>query len=123
MSRTYAAEIDDEHCGIHFEHELLTALRGRNLAPEIEALWSVGTLNPGEANSSYVAAVVSHHTAPLDEIDVATAERTETVICGCDGYYYHCYDQQIGAPIDECKHCERINKQRRTDLPENQTTL
>jgi len=123
MSQTYAAQMDVEHCGLHFEHELLTALRGRELAPEIEELWSVGTIYNGEDNTSYPLAIVSHHTAPLDEIDVATAERTETAICSCPQYFFECFDRQVGAPIDECKHVERVNQRRRTDTPDEQQTL
>lgn len=123
MSRTYAAPLDPEHYGLTFEHPFLTALRGRELHPEIEELWSVGTIYPGEDNSGYLLAVVSHLTAPLDEVDVANADRRETLICGCKGYYMDCYDNQVGAKIDDCKHCQRIKQKRRTDIPEEQATL
>lgn len=123
MSRTYAAQLDPEHYGLIFEHPFLTALRARELHPEIEELWSVGSINPGDEDSGYILAVVSHLTAPLDEVDLADTERKETCICGCPGFYFHSYDEQVGAKIDDCSHCERVKQKRRTEIPEEQTTL
>lgn len=123
MSRTYAVELDREHYSTTFQHEFLTALRSRVLSPEIEELWSVGTINHGEDNTGYLLAVVSHHKGSLDELDVVEAERTETLICGCPGWFFQCYDEQVGAKIDDCKHCEEVKRQRRTEIEENQETL
>jgi len=124
MTQTYAVPIDREWSTVTFNHEFLAALRGRNLEPEVEQLYSVGTIRYGSEDSSgYVLAKVSHLTAPLDTVDVVDAEREETYICGCPGFHNHCYDEQIGAKIDDCKHCEEIKEQEREELPENQSTL
>lgn len=116
MSRTYATQLDREHYSATFQHELIAALRGRGLQPQIEEVWSVGTIKPGSENSGYLLAVVSHLTAPIEEVDLTNAERKETVVCGCAQYYFDCFDRQVGAPIDECKHCERVQKQRRQEI-------
>jgi len=124
MSQSYASALDTEWSTVSFNHEFLAALRGRNLEPEIEELYSVGTIRFGsEESSSYLLARVSHLTAPLDTVDVVDAQREETYICGCPGYYNHCYDQQIGAKIDDCKHCEKLKKQRKEQIDDEQSTL
>lgn len=123
MTRTYATQLDQEHYTATFDHEFLGALRGRQLKPEITGLWSVGTIKPGEDNSGYLLAVVSHYKAPFDVIDVADAERKETLICGCPGFKFHCYDQEIGGKIDDCRHCEQVKKQKRTEVSDQQETL
>jgi len=124
MSQVYSVPINQEHSVVSFDHEFLNVLRGRNLSLDIEQLYNVGTLRFGsEESSGYIAAVVSHLTAPLDEVDLADADRVETIVCGCDGWYHHAYDQQVGAVIDDCRHTEQIRRQRRTDVDDQQQTL
>jgi len=111
----YAVPIDREYYSLTFDHELLTTLRARSLSPQVIDLYNVGTIRPDHHNkdtSGYVLAVVSHLKAPLDELDVAATERTESLICGCPGWHFHSYDEQIGAKIDDCKHCEDVKAQR-----------
>ena len=124
MSQTYAVPIDREWSTVTFDHEFLSALRGRQLEPAVEELYSVGTIRYGSDESSgYLLARVSHLNAPLDTVDVVDAERDTTYICGCPGFKNHCYDEQVGAKIDDCKHCEKIKEQRKEDLPDEQSTL
>jgi len=54
---------------------------------------------------------------------VAEVDRKTTYICGCPGYFHHAYDSQIGAKIDDCKHCERLKQQSKQTTDENQATL
>jgi len=123
MSRVFASELDTEYSSVSYDHELLNVLRGRNLKLEIETLYTVGTINHGTDDSSYLLAVVSHLQAPFDEVDVVNADRKETLVCGCPGFFHHCYDGEVGAKIDDCKHTERVKQLRRTELAENQATL
>jgi len=124
MSQTYIAELDREWSQVTFDHEFLSALRGRNLEPQIEELYSAGTIRYGsDESSSYLLARVSHLTAPLDEVDVVDAERSESYVCGCPGFYNHCYDNQVGAKIDDCRHTEKAKEENREELPEDQSTL
>lgn len=124
MSQTYAVPLNREHYSVTFDHEFLSVLRARELEPQIDELYSVGTIRHGSDESSgYLLAVISHLNAPLDTVDVVDAERTETLICGCAGYYFNSYDEQVGAKIDDCKHCSRIKEKRRTELPDDQSTL
>jgi len=123
MSSVYAAKINREHSSVSFQHELITALKGRNLSVDVEELWNVGTINHGEDNSGYVLAVISHLTAPQDTVDVANAERKETLVCGCTGFYFDCFDDQIGAKIDDCKHTKKVKKARKMAVDDNQETL
>ena len=44
MGRKYATELSPEHYTLDFDHEFLFAMRGMQLSPEIEELWSVGTI-------------------------------------------------------------------------------
>jgi len=123
MSQTYATKLNREHSTVTFDHEFIGALRGRNTAVEIEELWSVGSIKHGEEDSGYLLAVVSHLPAPIDTLDVADTERVETLVCGCPGFYFHAYDEQVGAKIDDCSHCERVKEKRRTELPDSQSQL
>jgi len=124
MSQAYCVPIETEHSTIGFDHELLAALRGRQLEVEVEQVYNVGTIRYGsEESSGYLMAKVSHLTAPLDAVDVVNAERTETWVCGCKGFHFNCYDEQIGAKIDDCKHTQKAKEQEREDLPDNQSTL
>jgi len=56
-------------------------------------------------------------------VDVVDETRETTYVCGCPGFANHCYDEQVGAKIDDCKHVERIKEQRKEDLPDEQSTL
>jgi hypothetical protein len=123
MSRTYATQLDQEHATVGFDHEFLSILRSRNLKIQIEELWQVGTIKPGEENSGYILAVVSHLTAPIEEVDLADTERKETLVCGCKGFYFNSYDREIGAKVEDCKHCSKVKQKRRTDAPDEQETL
>lgn len=124
MSEIYALSIDQEWSQVSFDHEFLNVLRARNLNPEIEELYTVGTLRHGsEESSSYLLARVSHLEAPQEELDLVDTERKETYICGCAGWMNHCYDHQVGAKIDDCRHCERLKKRRGEIQDENQATL
>ena len=124
MSQPYAVPLNTEWSQVSFDHEFLTVLRARDMEPQIEELYSVGTIRHGSDDSSgYVLAVVSHLPAPLDTVDVADTERLETVICGCPGWFNHCYDEEVGAKIDDCKHCKQVSKQRRTEIADNQEQL
>lgn len=123
MSHTYAAALDDDHARITFDHELLGALRSRNLEPEITETWISGTIKPGDDDSAHVVAVVQHLTAPIDEVDLVDAERRETHICSCPGFYYHKYDEDVGAKVGDCRHVERVKQERRVNLPDEQATL
>lgn len=123
MSEVYAVPINREWSAVSFDHEFLNVLRARNMEVEIEELYTVGTLRHGsEDSTSYVMAEVSHLKAPLDTVDVVEADRTTSFCCGCPGWSNHCYDEQIGAPVDECKHIERL-KQKQGHADENQATL
>jgi len=124
MSEVYAVPIDDEWSSVSFDHEFLNVLRSRDMEVEIEHLYTVGTLRHGsDESSSYVMAKISHLQAPLDTVDVVDAERTETYVCGCANYYFDCYDDQVGAKIDDCKHCKKAKKQSGEIQAENQATL
>jgi len=124
MSQAYCVPIETEHSSVSFDHELIAALRGKQLEVEIEQLYNVGTIRYGSEDSSgYVMAKISHLTAPLDVVDVVDAERVESYVCGCKGFYFDCYDEQIGAKIDDCKHTKTARKQERDELPEEQSTL
>jgi hypothetical protein len=123
MTRTHATRLNQEHATVGFDHEFLSILRSRNLKIQIEELWQVGTIKPGSENSGYLLAVVSHLTAPLDEVDLADTERKETLVCGCKGFYFNSYDREIGAKVEDCKHCERVKQKRRTEVSEDQETL
>ena len=123
MSQTYATKLNREHCTVTFDHQLLGALRGRNLSPSIEELWSVGSINHGEDDSGYLLAVVEHLQAQQDEVDLVAAETRETHICGCTGFFHHAFDQQVGDKIDDCKHVERVKEKRRVDIDDQQKTL
>jgi flavorubredoxin len=124
MSQTYAVPVDREHTTVSFDHEFLNVLRSRNLKLDVEELYSVGTIRHGSDESSgYLLAVVSHLTAPLDEVDVVNQERKETAVCGCSGWYHHAYDQEIGAKVGDCKHTERVKELRGTEMPDDQATL
>jgi len=91
---------------------------------DVEELYSVGTIRHGSDESSgYLLAVVSHLTAPLDEVDVVNQERKETAVCDCSGWYHHAHDQEIGAKIGDCKHTERVKELRGTEMPDDQATL
>lgn len=123
MSEVYAVPLDTEWSSVMFEHEFLNILRARDLEPKREQLYTVGTLRHGsDDNSSYLMAKVSHLKAPLDTVDIVQADRKETFICGCADWYYDCYDEQVGAKIDDCKHCER-HKQKEGIADDNQATL
>jgi hypothetical protein len=124
MSQTYAVPLNTEWSTVTFDHEFLTVLKSRGLEPQIEERWSVGTIRHGsEESSGYLCVVLSHLEAPLDEIDVVAAERKEAFCCGCPGWRHHAYDDQIGAPIDECRHVEAVKKERRTEVDDSQATL
>jgi len=123
MSNTYATKLNREYSQVTFDHELLAALRGRDLSPTIEELWYVGSINHGGNDSGYLLAVVEHLTAPQDTVDLVEAEKHESHICGCTGFYHHAYDQQIGAKIDDCKHVERVKEKRRVSFDDKQETL
>jgi len=123
MSQTYATQLDQEHATIAFDHEFLSILRSRNLKIQIEELWSVGTITHGEENSGYLLAVVSHLPGPIEEIDLADTERKETLVCGCKGFYFNSYDREIGAKVEDCKHCNRVKQKRRTEVSDQQETL
>jgi len=124
MSQIYAIPLNDEHSTVTFNHEFLSALKARELEPQIEALHSVGTARYGsEDSSAYLLARVSLLPAPLDTVDLVNATREETYICGCPDFYFDCYDEQVGAKIDDCKHCKKIKEQRKEDLPDEQSTL
>jgi len=124
MDKVYVIEMDTEWCDVTFSHEFLSALRARNLAVEVEELYSTGTLRAGsEDNSSYLLAEITHLKAPMDEVDVVDAERKTTYICGCPGFFNHAYDNQIGVKVDDCKHTKRAKEKERTEMPDEQTTL
>jgi len=124
MDNVYAIEMETEWCGVSFRHEFLSALRARNLAVEVEQLYTVGTIRHGsDENSTYVMAEVTHLKAPMNEVDVVNAERKTTYICGCPGFYNHAYDNQIGVKVDDCKHTSRAKQKARTEMPDEQTTL
>lgn len=124
MSEVYAVPLNQDHSQVSFNHEFLSALRGRKLQPETKKLYTVGTIRHGsEENTSYLMAKVEHLKAPLDEVDVVEAEKRDTFICGCPGFLFQCYDQQIGAKIDDCKHIERQKKQSKQTADQNQETL
>jgi len=124
MSNTYAVPLDREYSSVSFDHEFLNVLRSRNLKLDVEEMWSVGTIRHGsEESSGYLLAVVSHLTAPLDEVDIVNQERKETLVCGCTGFFHHCYDSGVGAKIGDCKHTERVKELRGTEMPDNQATL
>jgi hypothetical protein len=124
MNKPYATTLNTEWSSVEFSHEFLTVLESRDLQVKVEQLYSVGTIRHGSTeSSSYLMAVVSHLPDSLDNVDVVDTERVETLICGCPGFYNHCYDNDVGAKIDDCKHTERVKELRRTELPENQETL
>jgi len=123
MSQPYAVEIDTAHTDIEFDHEMIGILRGKELRPQIEALWSVGTEKHGTDDSAYILAVVSHWEDAFRYIDVQEDERTETLVCGCPGYNFHCINRDLGAKVDDCKHCDAVKREKRTELPDQQATL
>jgi len=124
MSQVYTVPLDTEWSSVTFDHEFLSVLRARNLEIEIEQLYTVGTLRHGsDDNSSYLLAKVSHLTDPLDEVDVVDAERDESLVCGCPGWFNHCYDNQVGAKIDDCKHTKRLKQKEGRDVDQDQATL
>lgn len=124
MSETYVLSIDQEWSQVSFDHELLSILRSRNLAIDIEETYSVGTIRHGsDESSSYLMAKVSHLTAPLDTVDVVDAERTTSYVCGCPDFWFDCYDSEIGAKIEDCKHTTKAKKQNGELTAEDQETL
>lgn len=123
MSHTYAAKLDDEHARFDLEHELLSVLKSRDLEPEITEKWISGTIKPGDDDSAHVVVVVEHLTDPLEDVDVVEAERNETHICSCKGFYHHYYDQDVGAKVGDCRHVERVKQERRLNIPPEQQTL
>jgi len=124
MSEIYVVPLNQEWCSVSFNHEFINAIRGRGLKPEIEQLYTVGTIRHGsEESSSYLMAEISHLEAPLDEVDIVNVERKTSFCCGCAGWKNHCYDEQIGAPIDDCKHVERAQQKLKTTVDDNQETL
>jgi len=123
MSTTYAVRIDTEHTTIDFDHEMCGILRGKDMKPEVEELYSVGTEKHGEDDSGYLLAVVSHWTEAFRFVDGDTDKRLETLVCGCPGYNFHCMDRELGAKVDDCKHCKRVKRKRRTELDDQQVRL
>jgi hypothetical protein len=124
MSETYAVPIDDDWSSVSFDHEFINVLRSRNMEVEFEELFTVGTLRHGsDESSSYIMAKISHLQAPLDTVDVVDAERKTTYVCGCPGFFNHCYDADVGAKVDDCRHCERAKEQSGEIQAENQATL
>jgi len=123
MSHPYAIQIDTEHVDVAFAHEMIGILRGKDLKPEIEELWSVGSEKHGQDDSGYLLAVVSHWTEAFRYVDVESDEKTETLVCGCTGYNFHCIDRDLGAKVDDCKHCKQVKKARRTEVDDSQATL
>jgi len=124
MSQTYAVPVDRQHSTVSFDHEFLNVLRSRNLKLDVEALYSVGTIRHGsEESSGYLLAVVSHLTAPLDEVDVVNQDRKESLICGCPDFYHRAYEKDVGAIVDDCKHTRKLKKKRGQETAEDQTTL
>jgi hypothetical protein len=121
--RVYANPINTEHVKFSFSTEFEGILRGKNLRPEVEELYSVGTERPGDDDSSYLLAVVSHWTEPFEYVDAAEDRQTETLVCSCPGFHYQCVDRDVGAKTDDCKHCERVKELHRTEMPDEQTTL
>jgi hypothetical protein len=121
--RVYANPVDTEHCIVSFSTELAGILQGKNLQPEVSKLYSVGTERPGDDDSSYLLAVISHWDVPFEHIDAAGDSRVETLICSCPGYHYQCVDRDVGVKVDDCKHCERVKELRRTEMPDEQSTL
>lgn len=122
--QVYAVQLSEPHGQIAFEHPFRTILESRDLAVEIEEKWSVGTLRHGsDDDSSYVLAVVSHLTESQDKVDLVDADRVETLICPCHGYWHHNYDHDLGAKTGDCRHCKEVKRKRRTELPDQQQTL
>lgn len=123
MSTVYAVQIDTEHTDIEFDHEMCGILRGKNLKPTVEELWSVGSEKHGGDDSGYILGVVSHWKDDFRYVDAQEDSPAETLVCGCTDYYFRCLDRDLGAKVDDCKHCQRVKKQRRTELSEQQATL
>jgi hypothetical protein len=124
MSTTYAVPLDREYSSVSFDHEFLNVLRSRNLKLDVEALYSVGTIRHGsEESSGYLLAVVSHLTAPLDEVDIVDSERKESYVCGCADFYHRGYDSEVGAIVDDCKHIRKLKKKRGQQTADDQATL
>lgn len=118
----HVAHLDREHINIAFGHELLTTLKSKGLSPTVERYFSVVNQKHGEDNSGYIVAEVTHLTKPKAKADIV-ADSTTTYICPCTGFYHHCYDQNLGAKVDDCQHIERVKQKTRGNIDDKQQTL
>jgi len=109
MSELRVAPINQDHVDVSFSHELLTVFEERNLKPSIQELYSVVSVKHGERNNGYVVAQVEYLTEPFESADIVE-DRTHAHLCACDGFHFHCYNQDLGVKDGDCKHIQRVKQ-------------